>query len=80
MPRADRYIPGQETGYPFYRRLGGLQSRSGWVQKIWLPPGLDSRTVHLVASCIPNELSRSIPYGLYLGALPHDDSWVSKHV
>jgi hypothetical protein len=61
-PRADRYVPGQETQYPFYRRLGVFQSQFGWVRKIWTPPGFDSRTVHLVASRIPNELSRSIPY------------------
>jgi len=41
--------PGK-TGYLLYRRLGGTQGRSGQVQKIWLPPGFDLRTVQAVAS------------------------------
>ena len=28
-------LPGK-TRYPMYRRLGGPQGQSGWVQKIWL--------------------------------------------
>ena len=28
---------GKETRYPFYRRLGGLQGRSGRVRKMWPP-------------------------------------------
>jgi hypothetical protein len=32
-----------------YRRLGGPQSRSGQVQKISPPPGIDRRTVQPVA-------------------------------
>jgi hypothetical protein len=38
------------TRYPFYRRLGRSQGRSGWVLKISPPPGFDPRTVQLVAS------------------------------
>jgi hypothetical protein len=34
----------------YYRRLGGLQSRSGQVRKISPPPGFDPQTVQLVAS------------------------------
>ena len=30
----DRFTPGQETRYPFYRRLGGLQGQCGRVWKI----------------------------------------------
>ena len=33
-PRPYRFIPGKETRYPLYRRLGRLQDRSGWVRKI----------------------------------------------
>jgi hypothetical protein len=32
----------EKTLYPFYRRLGGPQSRSGRVRKIWSPPGFDT--------------------------------------
>jgi hypothetical protein len=43
--------PGKQTLYLLYRRLGGSQSRSGWVRKISLPPGFDPRTVQTVAIC-----------------------------
>ena len=38
------------TQYPLYRRLGGLQGRSGKVRKILPPPGFDPPNVHPVAS------------------------------
>ena len=38
------------TSYPFYRRLGRPQGRSGRVRKISNPTGVRSRTVQLVAS------------------------------
>jgi len=38
-------LPPGKTRYPLYRRLGGLQGRSGQVQKISPPPGFDPRTV-----------------------------------
>jgi hypothetical protein len=44
-PRPGRFTPGKKTRYPFYRRLGGPQGRSGRVQKISLLPGFDPRTV-----------------------------------
>jgi hypothetical protein len=43
-------LPPGKTRYPLYRRLGGPQDWSGWVQKISLPPGFDPRTVQPVAS------------------------------
>jgi len=43
-------IPPGKTQYPLYRRLGGPQGWSGWVQKISPPPELDPWTVQLVAS------------------------------
>jgi hypothetical protein len=43
-------LPSEKTRYPFYRRLGGLQGRSGQVQKISPPPGFHPRTVQPVAS------------------------------
>jgi hypothetical protein len=50
MPRPGRFTPGKETRYPFYRRLGGPQSRSGRVRKISPQLGFDPRTVQPVAS------------------------------
>jgi hypothetical protein len=50
MPRPGRFTPGKETRYPFYRRLGGPQGRSGRVRKISPPRGFDPRTVQPVAS------------------------------
>ena len=44
-------LPPARTRYPFYRRLGGPQSRSGQVLKISPLPGFDPRTVQPVASC-----------------------------
>jgi hypothetical protein len=43
-------LPTRKTQYPLYRRLGGLQGRSGRMRKISLPPGFDPRTVQPVAS------------------------------
>ena len=43
-------LPLEKTLYPFYRRLGGPQGRSGLVRKISPSPGFDPRTVQPVAS------------------------------
>ena len=45
-----RFIPGKESRYPLYTRLGVPQGRSGQVRKISLPPEFDPRTVQSVAS------------------------------
>jgi len=42
--------PRKDTGYQLCRKLGGLQSWVGRMQKISLPPGFDPRTVQPVAS------------------------------
>ena len=47
---AQTALPPGETRFPFCRRLGGPQGRSGRVRKISPPPGCDPRTVHPVAS------------------------------
>jgi hypothetical protein len=47
-------LPPGKTQYPLYRRLGGSQGQSGWVQKISSPPGLDPRTIHPIASRYTN--------------------------
>ena len=44
------------TRYPVYRRLGGLQGRSGWVRKFSPPPGFDAQTVYPVASCYTDDI------------------------
>ena len=48
--RTGRSLPPGKTQYPFYRRLGGPQVRSGQVRKISPQLGFDPRTVHPVAS------------------------------
>ena len=45
--------PGK-TRYPLYRRLGGLQDRSGRARKISPSPGFDPRTVQPVATRLTN--------------------------
>ena len=47
-------LPPGQSRYPLYRRLGGLQVRSGQVRKISLPPGFDPQTVQPVASRCTN--------------------------
>ena len=47
--RPGRTLPPGKTRYPFYRRLGGPQGRSGRVE-ILVPAGIRSRTVQLVVS------------------------------
>ena len=42
--------PGRETRYPWYRKLGGAQGQSGWVQIISPPPGFDPWTIQTLAS------------------------------
>ena len=42
--------PGK-TQYPFYRRLGGPQGRSGWAENL-VPTGIQSRTIQPVAQSL----------------------------
>jgi len=42
--RPGRTLPPGKTRYPFYRRLGGLQGRSGRAENL-VPTGIRSRTV-----------------------------------
>jgi len=44
-----RNLPPGKTRYPFYRRLGGPQCRSGRVENL-VPTGIRSRTVQAVVS------------------------------
>jgi hypothetical protein len=43
VPCPDCFNPRKETQYPLYRRLGGLQGQSGWVQKICPHQGSNPR-------------------------------------
>jgi hypothetical protein len=43
-------LPTRKTQYPLYRKLSGLQRRSGRVLKMTTPPGLDPRITHPVTS------------------------------
>ena len=47
--RPGRTLPPGKTQYPFYRRLGGPQGRSGWAENL-VPTGIRSRTVQPVDS------------------------------
>jgi hypothetical protein len=42
VTQAPAALPRRKTRYPFYRRLGGPQGRSGQVQKISPPTGIRS--------------------------------------
>jgi len=46
--RHDRILPPGKTRYPFYRRLGGPQGRSGRAENL-VPTEIRSRTVQPVA-------------------------------
>ena len=48
--RTSPSLPPGKTPYPFYRKLGGPQGRSGQVRKISPPPVFEPRTVQPVAS------------------------------
>ena len=49
--RPGRTLPPGKTRYPFYRRLGGSQSRSGRAKNL-VPTGIRSRTVQPVETYI----------------------------
>jgi len=53
--RSGRTVPSGKTRYPFYRRLGGPQGRSGRTENLVLT-GIRSRTFQPVFSTIPTEL------------------------
>ena len=50
-----RTLPSGKIRYPFYRRLGGIQSRSRRAEN-FVPIGIRSRTVQPVVSTVPTEL------------------------
>ena len=48
--RPGHTLPSGKTQYPSYRRLGGPQGQSGWVEN-FAPPGFDPQTNQPVFSC-----------------------------
>jgi hypothetical protein len=60
MPHPGHCIPGKDTLYLLYRRLGGLQGQSGQVQKIWPGCRFDPPTiineVDFLINGIPEEI------------------------
>jgi len=46
------FTPGEGAWHPLYRRLGGSQDWSGWVQKISPPPGFDLWTIQLLLTTL----------------------------
>jgi hypothetical protein len=70
-------LPPGKTRYPLYRRLGGLQGRSGRVRKISPQPGFDPRTVQPVVSRYTDWATRPITnleYTLKIMASDHDEA------
>ena len=49
--RPGRTLPPEKSRYPFYRRLGGPQGRSGRAENL-VPTGIRSRTVQPVAQSL----------------------------
>ena len=62
--RTGRTLPPGKIRYPFYRRLGGPQGRSGRAENL-VPTGIRSRTVQPGSSvAIPTELPGPKPISL----------------
>ena len=49
--RPGRTLTPGKTRYPFYRRLGGPQGRSGWAENL-VPTEIRSQTVQLLAQSL----------------------------
>jgi len=59
-----RFTPGK-TRYPFYRRLGGPQDRSGWEENL-VPTGIRSRTVQSVVIRYTDWATRNVYTLVYI--------------
>ena len=59
--RPGRTLPPGKTRYPFYRRLGGPQGRSGRAENL-VPTGIRSQTVQPLVA-IPTELPGPLVHG-----------------
>ena len=65
-PHPGRFIPGKETRYPLYRRLGGPHGRSGRMGNISSPLGFDLRTAQPVASRYTDGAIPALYLSIYL--------------
>ena len=65
-------LPSEKTWYPLYRRPGGPQGQSGWVQKISHPRRFNPPTIQPVASCYTDY---TIPVLSYIVHLMKKQSW-----
>ena len=68
--RPGRTLPPGKTRYPFSRRLGGPQGRSGWAENLVLT-GIRSRTVQPVAHSLYRLSYRAHLWLLYLRVIHH---------
>jgi len=67
--RSGRTLPPGKTRYPFYRRLGGPQGRSGRAENL-VPTGIRTRTVKPVAQSLyiqgvtggTDQIREGVPY------------------
>jgi hypothetical protein len=62
--RPGRFLPPGKTQYPFYKRLGAPQVRSGQVQKIPPTPGFEPRTIQPIASRYTDYATRPTKFGV----------------
>ena len=65
--RPGRNLPPGKTRYPFYRRLGGPQGRSGWEENL-VPTGIRFRTVQKLPLLLLINQQQSTHY---LGKIPN---------
>ena len=66
VARPGRTLPPGKTRYPFYRRLGGPQGRSGRAENL-VPTGIRSRS----SVAIPTELPRNEGWSPLKETVPH---------
>ena len=59
-----RTLPLGKTRYPFYRKLGGPQDRSGWAENL-VPTGIRSRTVQPIVSRYTDWAPQSTSFDMY---------------
>jgi hypothetical protein len=76
-PHPGRFTPGKDTRYPFYRRVGGPQGRSGRARKISPPPGFDPR-VGTSASVYLEMKTNSVPENCLFVCFGVLKSWTSS--
>ena len=67
--RPGHTLPPGKTRYPFYRRLGGPQGRSGRAENL-VPTGIRSRTVQPIVSCYTDWATRPTMSEYYIIQTP----------